>query len=285
MNLIDQLKKEQDNVSVLVELTSAFEGIASLKVAQTKQRVEVSTKFFNELWRIYRLLRVEDDFNYGRIVGNEHNLSNKDLYIIITAEGGFSGDIDLKLVNFMLESYDPKKHDIVVIGYHGAIQLAQKSIDYIRYFKLPKVDQNINTQPILKILQSYPKTKVYYQSYITLMHQEVKSIDLSEAVKINIDKESKDTINKHNYIFEPNTHEVAAHLEKSMIQIVLSQLILSSKLAQFASRFKAMSTSNHLALDQKDSITLNLNRARRNFKDQRLREITNAFRLATKGAN
>ena len=285
MNLIDQLKKEQDNISVLVELTSAFEGIASLKVAQTKQRVEVSTKFFNELWRIYRLLRVEDDFNYGRIVGNEHNLSNKDLYIIITAEGGFSGDIDLKLVNFMLESYDPKKHDIVVIGYHGAIQLAQKSIDYIRYFKLPKVDQNINTQPILKILQSYPKTKVYYQSYITLMHQEVKSIDLSEAVKINIDKESKDTINKHNYIFEPNTHEVAAHLEKSMIQIVLSQLILSSKLAQFASRFKAMSTSNHLALDQKDSITLNLNRARRNFKDQRLREITNAFRLATKGAN
>ncbi len=285
MNLIDQLKKEQDNISVLVELTSAFEGIASLKVAQTKQRVEVSTKFFNELWRIYRLLRVEDDFNYGRIVGNEHNLSNKDLYIIITAEGGFSGDIDLKLVNFMLESYDPKKHDIVVIGYHGAIQLAQKSIDYIRYFKLPMVDQNINTQPILKILQSYPKTKVYYQSYITLMHQEVKSIDLSEAVKINIDKESKDTINKHNYIFEPNTHEVAAHLEKSMIQIVLSQLILSSKLAQFASRFKAMSTSNHLALDQKDSITLNLNRARRNFKDQRLREITNAFRLATKGAN
>lgn len=285
MNLLDQLKREQDNVSVLVELTSAFEGIASLKVAQTKSRVEISTKFFNELWRIYRLLRVEDEFNYGRIVGNEHHLSNKDLYIIITAEGGFSGDIDLKLVNFMLESYDPKKHDIVVIGYHGAIQLAQKSVDYIRYFKLPVVDQNINTQPILNILQKYPKTTVFYQSYLTLMHQEVKSIDLSEAVKINIDKENEDSITKHNYIFEPNTHEVAAHLEKSMIQIALSQLILSSKLAQFASRFKAMSTSNHLALDEKATITQNLNRARRNFKDQRLREITNAFRLANKGAN
>ncbi len=284
MNLIDQLKKEQDNVSVLVELTSAFQGIASLKVAQTKKRVEVSTKFFNELWNIYRLLRVEDDFNYGRIASKDHHLSNKDLYIIITAEGGFSGDIDLKLVNFMLESYDPNKHDVVVIGYHGAIQLAQKSIDYIKYFKLPTVDQNINTQPILKILQNYPRTKVYYQSYITLMNQEVKSIDLSEAVKININKESKDTISNRTYIFEPNTHEVAAHLEKSMIQIALSQLILSSKLAQFASRFKAMSTSNHLALDQKENITLNLNRARRNFRDQRLREITNAFRLATKGA-
>ncbi len=285
MNLLDQLKKDQEGVSVLVELTSAFEGIASLKVAQTKQRVSVATKFFNELWRIYRLLRVEQEFNYGRIVGNEHLLSDKDLFIIITAEGGFSGDIDLKLVNYMLENYDPKKHDVIVIGFHGAIQLAQKNVDYLRYFKLPMVDQNINTQPILKILQNYPKTTVYYQSYITLMHQEVKSIDLSEAVKINIEKETEETISKHNYIFEPNTHEVAAHLEKSMIQIALSQLILSSKLAQFASRFKAMSTSNHLALDERESITLNLNRAKRNLKDQRLREITNAFRLAQKGAH
>ena len=284
MNIINQLQKERDGVSVLVELTSAFEGIASLKVAQTKQRVETSTKFFNELWSIYRLLRVEEEFNYGRIVGNEHHLIAKELYIIITAEGGFSGDIDLKLVNYMIEGYDPKKHDVVVIGYHGAIQLAQKGIDYLRYFKLPVIDQNINTVPILEIIQKYLKTTVFYQSYITLMHQEVKKMDLSEAVKINIDRESEDTISKHNYIFEPNTHEVAAHLEKSMIEIAISQLILNSKLAQFASRFKAMSTSNHLALDQKETLTLSLNRAQRNQKDQRLREISNAFRLAQKGA-
>ncbi len=285
MNLIDQLRRDEQSVAVLVELTSAFEGIASLRVAQTKNRVAQSTQFFNEIWKIYKLLRVNDDFNYGRTHQDKSKLINKDLFIIITAEGGFSGDIDFKLVDLMRRSYDKNKIDIIVIGYHGAIQLAQRGIEYIKYFKLPTVDQNINVQPILRELQKYPKTTIFYQQYITLMNQEVRSIDLSEAVKLNISEDSKDAISEKNYIFEPNTLEVASHLERSMIQIAISQLILNSKLAQFASRFKAMSVSNQLAVDQKDDIHKSLNRAVRSYKDQRLREIVNAFRLSNQGVN
>ena len=48
-------------------------------------------------------------------------------------------------------------------------------------------------------------------------------------------------INEWTYIFEPSTYAVVAHLERSMMQIAVSQLILESKLAQYAARFRAMS--------------------------------------------
>jgi ATP synthase F1 gamma subunit len=283
MNVVDQLAKDKENVAILVDLTYAFEGIASLRVSQTKARVAQSTKFFNQLWSIYKLLKVEEEFNFGR-TQNYSQLIDKELFIIITAEGGFSGDIDLKLVNLMSESYQPEQHDIIVIGYHGAIQLAQRGIDYVKYFKLPVNDQNINVQPMLNEIQKYKKTTIYFQQYITLMNQEVKKIDLTEAIRTNVVAETENTISERNYIFEPNTHQVASHLERSMIQITLSQLILSSKLAQFASRFKAMNISNQLASDQKQSLTLALNRARRSLKDQRLREIVNAYARSQIGA-
>ena len=81
-------------------------------------------------------------FRFGR---NEavHTVIDKELFIIITAEGGFSGDIYQKLIHLMLQSFDKTKHDIIVIGHHGAVQLAQSGISFRKYFKLPEKDLNI----------------------------------------------------------------------------------------------------------------------------------------------
>jgi len=101
----NELAKDEESMATLVELTSAFEGIASMKIAQTKDSVLESTKFFNELWNIYKQLRVDNLFNFGRSDKNDKAMIEKELFIIITAEGGFSGDIDLKLLNLMLMNY------------------------------------------------------------------------------------------------------------------------------------------------------------------------------------
>ncbi len=102
----NELAKEEASMGVLVELTSAFEGIASMRIAQIKNQVLQSTKFFNELWSIYRQLRVDSLFAFGRDEKiSQDNLIQKELFIIITAEGGFSGDIDQKLLKMMLKRY------------------------------------------------------------------------------------------------------------------------------------------------------------------------------------
>jgi len=282
----NEIARDEASMSTLVELTSVFEGIASMRIAQTKNQVLESTKFFNALWNIYSQLRVDALFSFGRDV-NQKPVVDKELYIIITAEGGFSGDIDQKLMQLMLQTFNKDKNEIIVIGHHGAIQLAQRGISYKKYYKLPAKDQNINVTPIIKEVQQYKSATVFYQEYISLMNQEVKSIELSNAVKSRgaESDESEELISEANYIFEPDSYAVAAHLERSMMQIAVSQLILDSKLAQYASRFKAMSASNERASETKQDLHLAYNRARRNVKDERLKESINGMKKTKKTVN
>jgi ATP synthase F1 gamma subunit len=281
----NDLAHEEQAMGTLVELTSAFEGIASMKIALIKNQVLQSTQFFNELWGIYKQIKVDSIFSFGRDQDTQIKVLSKNLYIIVTAEGGFSGDIDLRLLELMLSTYQADTTDIIVIGHHGAIQLAQRGIAFKKYFKLPTKDQNINVTPITKEVQLYQSTTLFYQQYVSLMTQAVKSIDLTAAVNQIGESfnDNLDTISEKNYIFEPSPISVASHLERSMMQIAISQLILESKLAQYASRFRAMSASHQRADEEKANLRLEFNRSKRALKDERLKEIINGMKKARIG--
>jgi F-type H+-transporting ATPase subunit gamma len=277
-----EIQNEAEGMRTLADLTDVFEGIASMHIAQIKNQVVQSQGFFDRLWQMYTQVRAGSSFAFGRHTWNE-KVIDKELFIAITAEGGFSGDIDQKLIHWMLKSYDKEKNDIVVIGHHGAIQLAQRGISFKKYFKLPSKDQNINVSPIIKEVQNYKSTMVFYQTYVSLMVQDVKKISLSTAVEEegkDVTK-SPDIINEATYIFEPSSFAVVDHLERSMMNIALSQVILESKLAQYASRFQAMSAARKRANDSVDDLRLMYNRAKRAIKDERLKEIINGLRRAS----
>ena len=120
----------------------------------------------------------------------------------------------------MLKRYDKEKKDIIVIGHHGAIQLAARRA-YQKYFKLPTKDKNINVAPIIREVQKYRTTTVFYQEYVSLMVQDVKQIELSSAVQEEGKNEGQgeEIITEANYIFEPSSYDVVDHLERSMMQI------------------------------------------------------------------
>lgn len=280
MSRLQEIQKQMKGVRTIVEISSIFEGIASMKIARTKNQVLQSTRFFNELWGIYTQLRVDPIFRFGR--SGDGKVIDKNLFIIITAEGGFSGDIDAKLVNYMLQNYDENKNDIIVIGHHGAVQLSQQGVGFKKYFKLPSKDQNINVAPLIKYVSQYKNATVFYQEYVSLMVQDVRKIELSTAVS-NIGKKSEksdEIISEQTYIFEPSAYVLVNHLEQSMMRIALEQLILESKLAQYASRFQAMSRAHEAADGQLDDIKLLYNRSKRAIKDDRLKEVTNGIRRA-----
>lgn len=287
MSRLTEIEQDTQAMGMLVELTGVFEGIASMKIARVKNQVLQSTQFFNELWSIYSQLRVDGLFRYGR-EDNSVEVSDKELIIIITSEGGFSGDIDQRLIDEMLEKYDPNKQELIVIGRHGAVQLIQRNIKFKKYFALPSKDQNINSTPITNSIQQYSNTIVYYQEYVSLMSQEVRSISINAAVAGigNRSEGLENVISEDTYIFEPSTYAVVGHLERSMLKIAVSQLILQSKLAQYASRFRAMSTSHQAADESLHSMQLKYNRTKRSLKDDRTKEIINGMKksMASRGS-
>ena len=273
-----EIAKEERAMNTIVTLTSAFETLASMRIAQIKNQVLQSQRFFAELWHMYSQIRVDNLFRFGR--QEETEAIDKELFIAITAEGGFSGDIDQRLIKLMLDQYDPAKQDIIVIGHHGALRLTQLGVAYKKYFKLPVQDRNINVAPLVSEVRKYKRAFVYYQTYVSLMSQDVKRIELGQAVQDQGGKvaDRSEFISEATYIFEPSPFAVAAHLERSMMDIALSQVILDSKLAQYASRFRAMSVAHERSDDEFKALHTLYNRAKRAQSDERLKEIINGLK-------
>lgn len=258
----------------IVSLTSAFESLSSMQIAKTKNKVLISNQFFDEVWNIYKQIRMDVMFNYGRAPGEKP--IDKELLILITASGGLSGDIDLRLIKRFREHYNPDKHEILCIGHHGSVLLGQARIKPNIYFDIPKKDY-INVDPLMEIIKRYKKSRIFYQNYISLSQQEIKDVDLSEVVSTmgrvaDLEKSNNDTINEKNYIFEPSTYGVAAYLETSILRLTLAQFIYDSRLAQVASRFRAMTAAKERSIEVADDLKLQFNRAKRSLIDVRLKE-------------
>lgn len=274
-----EILHERDSMHTIQELTGAFQGIASMRIAQIKTQVESSEKFFAELWQIYSQLRVDALFHFGRSRGDVV-VNPKELMILITSGGSFSGDIDQRLIKEAREHYKPDKNDIIVIGHHGNVLLSQYGVPFVKSFKMPERDRNINVRPLVAEVQKYASTRVFYENYVSLSSQTIKSMPLSAAVaeRGKTVEQSQDIINENTYIFEPSTHEVVGHLESSMLNITLSEVILESKLAQYASRFRAMSSAETKADETYSELNTLYNRAKRQIKDERLKEVMNGLR-------
>jgi ATP synthase F1 gamma subunit len=265
---------EERSMRSIVTLTSAFESLSSMKIMQTKAKVLISNEFFNEVWNIYKQIRVDALFNFGRT--NDEKPIPRELLILITAAGGLNGDIDQRLIKKFREYYKPDEHDIIVIGRHGAQQLQQVGIKYNLYFNLPQKDY-VNAEPLVKELRKYESCRVFYQDYISLSQQSIKDVDLGEVVSskgriADLDLVEEDKITEKTYIFEPNSYTVTAHLEASMLQLMLVQFIYDSRLAQLASRFRAMSAAKERSIETAGELHVAYSRAKRALVDVRLKE-------------
>ncbi|MGB4957358.1 MAG: F0F1 ATP synthase subunit gamma [Candidatus Saccharimonas sp.] len=269
-----EIKAEEASVRSVVSLTSALESLSSMQIAKTKNKVLISNQFFDEVWNIYKQIRVDVLFNFGR--APQETPIDKELLILITAKGGLSGDIDQRLIRKVIERYDETKNDVLVVGHHGSIKLKQAHVDYTYFFELPEHDY-INVDPLMDIIRKYAKSRIYYQNYISLSQQEIKDVDLSEVVSskgrvADLDTIGDDLVSEKTYIFEPSSYQVAAYLENSILRLTISQFIYDSRLAQVASRFKAMSAAKERSIANAAELHTEFNRAKRNQVDTRLKE-------------
>ncbi|MDB5160552.1 MAG: atpG [Candidatus Saccharibacteria bacterium] len=280
-----EVKAEEAAARSVVSLTSALESISSMQIAKTKNKVLISNQFFDEVWSIYKQIRVDVLFNFGRAI--DEKAIDKELLILITAKGGLSGDIDNRLIRKFMEHYDENKNDILVIGHHGTTKLKQSHVEYKYYFDLPEHDY-VNVDPLMDITKKYTKSRIFYQNYISLSQQEIKDVDLSDVVSskgrtADLSTIGDDMVSEKTYIFEPSSYAVAAYLENSILRLTISQFIYDSRLAQVASRFKAMSAAKERSIANVTGLHTEYNRAKRNQVDTRLKESMSGLKKLRAG--
>lgn len=271
------IEKEGVQIATVEDLTGVFESIASTQVAKVKNKVALSKEFFQLLWSRYSAIRIDPK---SRITYRQQREGNgRTAYVIISAEAGLSGDIDQRLIEVMMQTYDPKTTDIIVLGTHGATQLMQRGIKFSRYFQVPESDEYIDVTPVVEAVIGYSNIIVYYEEYVSLGVQEIQTMnlitnlqDMSEAVP------DENAITMEDTIFEPSLDQIAESMEMTMMMLALNQTILESSLAQAASRFNAMAVAKKRASELLGDFKLEYHRAKRSESDRRLREVMTSLK-------
>jgi len=271
MRRASAIEREAEQITTVKDLTSVFESLASTQVAKIKNKVDLSQAFFQLLWKRYSSIRIDEG---SRITNRDiDNDQTKKVFVIISAEAGLSGDIDQHLIETMQQDYDPETTDIIVLGSHGANQLTQRGIPFVRFFQVPESDHYIDVSPVIEAILPYSKTIVYYEEYVSLGVQAIKSIDLISSMRTMSEEADEDAMTTSNTIFEPSLDEIADQMEVTMMKLALSQTILESSLAQAASRFNAMAMAKKRAKELLEDYMLEFHRAKRSESDRQMREV------------
>lgn len=271
------IQEDLDQIHTVEDLTGVFESVASIKIAKIRNRVVANKEFFAELWETYSGLRVNPHEQLSRI---SKRTNGRNVLVAVTTEGKLTGDIGNKVIDDVVTAYNEVKgFDVVVLGTHGATQLRARGIDIKQVFELPKSDVQFSVVDMIATLQEYERISVFYQTYESLRVQRVGRIELVSAVRqlsdqVDGDKSEKaEIVSSHEYIFEPGAAEIANYLESLMMGVALSQVLMESKLAQFAGRFNAMNAAKHRAHELGSEYSLMYYRAKRAEGDERLKEV------------
>lgn len=277
---IRELKQELQTISDIADLTEVFENTASIKIRAVRQQVLSSKVFFNDLWSLYKQLRVDEH----KIIDNPKN--GRELMLLIAAPVGLAGQNDQNSLNDILSTYSHTKHDIMVIGSHGAQLLRQANLHPIRAFEVPDITKQFTVRPIIEVIKQYETTTAYYDSYVSLTVQRAAKLrlmlnaqELSDEEKLLIKEGQGEFISPENFIFEPSIHMVIDTLEEVMLNTSVAQLLQESRLAQLANRFTSMTMANERANEQHRKSFLRLLAAKRVERDEMTRQITTSARM------
>lgn len=271
MRRANVIEKDMAGIGTLKDLTNVFESLASTQVAKVKTKAQLSQEFFNLLWQRYTAIRIDPK---KRLITREGVGDNgKKVLILISAEAGLSGDLDMRMIESMQDEYRAGNTDIVVLGSHGASLLTQREIPYVRFFQVPESDSYINVTPVIEAVRPYSDIVVYYEEYVSLGEQIVKRIDLITRMKDMSEDLPDEAMTDADTIFEPSLEQIADQMEETMMSLALSQTILQSGLAQAASRFNAMTVAEDRASELLGEYKLEFHRAKRSESDRRLREV------------
>jgi len=273
------IKQDLTQIGTVENLTEAFEGIASLKIAKLRNKVVDSKAFFEELWLTYSGLRINPKEQLAR---KKQAKNARTVFVVISSEGSLDGGVDEAIIDEMiLANKKPEVTDVVVIGSHALAGLKRRHIDATHSFHLPESDDSLDIAEIIELLNNYSQITVFYQTYRSLRTQGVARIELVSAVRelaVGIDDDSQ-IISSKDYIFEPNITKIADYLESVMLSVALTQVIMESKLSQYATRFNTMTAARQRAIELRTDYRLGYYRAKRSESDERLKEMASVINV------
>ncbi len=239
---IDAILEEGNS---LKSIAQSYSEIANLKIKKIRNEVERNRIFFEEISKIYDIVKafaVQKKINITK--------PKKRLCILLTSNYRFYGSINSDLIKYFVGSTrELTEVDKLIIGKAG--------VDYFKSAKVLPNYQNLllkgdmpDAQELLdlaKLSADYSQVQVFHSKFKSLLRQQATFTDIS-ALSFYLEEkvktiEEKKTDNFLKFIFEPELAKILHFFETQVLTLLLEESFLESELSRTASRFITMDSA------------------------------------------
>lgn len=235
---IDTILEEGNS---LKQIAQSYTEIANLKIKKIRTEVERNRIFFEEISKVFALIKKLAIKKKVSIVKPKKTVS-----LILTSNYRFYGSINADLIDFFILTTQKIETDKIMLG--------KAAIDFFRTSPIPgyceevllKADQP-TAEELMKLVEKikdYNQILVIYSSMKSLLIQEPRVADItasdSSFANRNPLTKNDQTNNELKFIFEPELDKILQFFDNQIITLLLEGTFLESELSRTASRFISM---------------------------------------------
>lgn len=248
---IKEIEEALEEGKGLKTIAQAYSEIANLKIKKIRGQVERNRIFFQEISRVYALIKKLAEKKNISVAKPKMLVS-----LIITSNYRFYGSINEDLIEFFINTVKKQGSDILLLG-RGAID----------YFKtLVPAEAGIHTNPktillkadlpdateltgLTNIIRDYNQVLIFHSRLKSLLVQEPIVTDITATSGGNEQVISNQSLQADNFrfIFEPELPKIINFFDSQILTLLLESTFLESELSRTASRFITMDQAENEA--------------------------------------
>ncbi len=262
-----ELRTRIKSITNTAKVTGAMQMIAASKLRKAQDAAENYNVYSTNYENIKNSILNSADFDllaeYSDLFKSYENYDENVLYLVISSNRGLSGPLFGNLVKTLEENTNQvSKKSFVSLGKKIDKYINSRNLNLLNTFEMKDEFVSEDVELISNYIvdefieKQYTSVKLVYSHFNSVANQKPEIIDLLPF------KQSEDSQNISNHIFEPNQLELIFDFAPKYVFIMIYRAILDSLASEHAARMVAMQNATDNANELVDDLTLDLNKAR-----------------------
>ena len=262
-----ELRTRIKSITNTAKVTGAMQMIAASKLRKAQDAAESYNIYSTNYENIKNSILNSADFDllaeYSDLFKSHENSDENVLYLVISSNRGLSGPLFGNLVKTLEENTKQvNKKSFVSLGKKIDKYINSRNLNLLNTFEMKDEFTSEDVELISNYIvdefieNQYTSVKLVYSHFNSVANQKAEIIDLLPF------KQSENSQNVSNHIFEPNQLDLIFDFAPKYVFIMIFRSILDSLASEHAARMVAMQNATDNANELVDDLTLDLNKAR-----------------------
>jgi len=271
-NLLD-IRRRLKSVKNTQQITKAMKMVSAAKLKRAQERVITARPFAGKMTEVLGAIasRAEENFHHPLL---DARGDERYLIVVVTADKGLCAAFNTNLIKaaqaFIREN-SAKQVELLPVGRKGRDFFRRRQFnlvgEYVGLTGKGRVEFSEALELARDVIKRFEadeeidKVFIIYNEFKSVMQQRVVIEQLLPVAR-EAEKESTESANLVDYVYEQPPSEIFRQLLPRMVETQVFRALLESVAAEQGARMTAMDSASKNAKELIDTLTLNMNRVR-----------------------